>query len=89
MPTPFSTKRFRKDAELAKRRGKPTDKMRAAMDTLIAGETLDRKYRDHPLVGEYLGFRECHLEPDWLLVYKIAGDEIIFERTGTHADLFE
>ena len=89
MPTPFSTKQFRKDAELAKRRGKPTDKMQAAMDALIAGETLDHKYRDHPLIGNFVGRRECHLEPDWLLVYKIAGHAIIFERTGTHADLFD
>jgi addiction module toxin, RelE/StbE family len=45
--------------------------------------------RDHPLVDNYVGRRECHIEPDWLLIYKLDGDEIIFERTGSHSDLFK
>jgi len=49
---------------------------------------LDFKHRDHPLIGNYKGFRECHIESDWLLVYKVTDEEIIFVRTGTHADLF-
>lgn len=55
---------------------------------IIADEPLEARHRDHPLVGNYAGRRECHLEPDWLLIYKLDGDDIIFERTGTHADLF-
>lgn len=89
MPTPKFTKRFRKDAELAKRRGKSTDKLQNVLEALCAGGTLDPRYRDHPLIGNFVGRRECHLEPDWLLVYKIVDDEIVFERTGTHADLFD
>jgi mRNA interferase YafQ len=57
--------------------------------SLIAEEELDDKYQDHKLIGNYAGRRECHIEPDWLLIYKLAGSEIAFERTGTHADLFE
>ncbi len=55
---------------------------------LIDGEKLDPKHRDHKLVGNYAGRRECHIEPDWLLIYKIDGRRIIFERTGTHSELF-
>lgn len=58
------------------------------MTILANGEKLDFKYRDHPLIGVYNGYRECHIENDWLLIYKITDDIIIFERTGTHADLF-
>lgn len=58
------------------------------MIQLANGLTLDFKHRDHPLIGNYKGFRECHIESDWLLVYKVTDEEIIFVRTGTHADLF-
>jgi len=53
-----------------------------------AGEALNRVYREHKLVGSYKGRRECHVEPDWLLIYKVGRGTVIFERTGTHADLF-
>jgi mRNA interferase YafQ len=59
------------------------------MIRLASGEKLDFKYRDHPLIGNYKEFRECHIENDWLLVYKITDEEIIFERTGRHTDLFK
>jgi mRNA interferase YafQ len=55
---------------------------------LINGERLDPKHRDHKLIGNYVGRRECHIEADWLLIYKIDGRRIIFERTGTHSELF-
>jgi mRNA interferase YafQ len=58
------------------------------MEKLILGTSLDARHRDHPLLGSYAGRRECHLEPDWLLIYKLSGADIIFERTGTHTDLF-
>lgn len=73
---------------MMKRRGKNMEKLRDIMRKLAEQETLDAKHRDHPLVGNYVGRRECHLEPDWLLIYKLEPSFIIFERTGTHADLF-
>lgn len=56
---------------------------------LIDEKPLEERYYDHPLKGNYRGRRECHLEPDWLLIYKLQGNQIIFERTGRHSDLFE
>ena len=64
-------------------------KLKSVLSSLIAEEQLSERSQDHALIGSYKGRRECHLEPDWLLVYKLAGNEIIFERTGTHSDLFE
>jgi mRNA interferase YafQ len=59
------------------------------MRRLANEEQLEPQFRDHKLSGEWQGFRECHVEPDWLLIYRIEGDEITFVRTGTHADLFD
>jgi len=69
--------------------GKDAVEIRAVMTALVEEEPLAESLRDHPLAGSFKDRRECHLEPDWLLVYELAGDEIVFERTGTHADLFE
>ena len=60
-----------------------------ALELLIEGKPLDARFRDHKLQGEFKDRRECHIEFDWVLIYKLSGDEIIFERTGTHSDLFE
>jgi mRNA interferase YafQ len=65
------------------------EKLEAVMAKLVAEENLDVKHRDHKLVGSFKDRRECHIEPDWLLIYKIEGDKIIFERTGSHSDLFK
>jgi len=65
------------------------DVARVEMGRLIHREILEPSFRDHPLKGVWAGHRECHLEPDWLLIYRIEGDEITFERTGTHSDLFD
>lgn len=62
---------------------------RIVMGRLIHREVLDPALRDHPLRGEWTGHCECHLQPDWLLIYRIQGKQIIFERTGAHADLFD
>jgi mRNA interferase YafQ len=86
---PSYTNQFQKDIKLMGRRGKPLEKFKEAARRLIAQETLDERFRNHKLAGNFKGRWECHLEPDWLLVYKLSGDEIIFERTGTHSDLFE
>jgi len=73
---------------MEKRREHP-EKIKKIIRNLINEERLDAKYKDHKLIGNYKGRRECHIEPDWLLIYKIEDSVIIFERTGTHSDLFE
>ena len=89
MRTASFTKQFKKDLKRVKKRGKKSGTLKTIISKLIDGEALEERYRDHVLVGNYRGRRECHVEPDWLLIYKLEGDEIIFERTGTHADLFK
>jgi len=86
----ITTNRFDKDLSLARRRGRNLKKIEMAMATLAAGEALLPRHRDHALTGNLANRRECHIEPDWLLIYQIDDDRkaIIFERTGTHPDLF-
>jgi mRNA interferase YafQ len=81
---------FKKDIKLAKKRGLDLKLLKTVVDALAEGEMLDARYRDHRLTGNYHDFRECHIEPDWLLVYRVDGDELklFLFRTGTHADLF-
>jgi len=88
MLTAIYTKRFEKDVELAKRRNKHLEKLKEVIRALVAQESLDICYKDHVLTGNYSGRRECHIEPNWLLIYKLEEARIIFERTGTHSDLF-
>lgn len=83
------TKQFAKDLKKMEKRGKSLEKIKRILKTLVNEERLSAKYRNHKLIGNYKGRRECHIEPDWLLIYKIIDSEIIFERTGTHSDLFE
>jgi mRNA interferase YafQ len=84
------TGQFRRDVKLARRRGKDLGKLRMAMEIIVGGNPLPPQYRDHPLRGEFHGSRDCHLEPDWLLIYTLNPSDpvVCFERTGTHADLF-
>jgi mRNA interferase YafQ len=89
MYTPVYTSRFAKDVKKARRRGKNLEKFKIIARTLIAGQYLDPIHRDHRLVGNYVGRRECHIESDWLLIYKIETSRLIFERMGTHSDLFK
>ncbi len=88
MLQPAYTTQFEKDVKRARKRGKDLAKLKVVLSALIAEQTLAPRYRDHVLLGAYTGRRECHIEPDWLLVYKVEEARIIFERTGTHADLF-
>jgi mRNA interferase YafQ len=85
------TTQFKKDVKLAGRRGKDLQKLRAGLDLLTAGDELPERYRDHPLRGNFAGSRDCHIEPDWLLIYTLTENRIHvrLERTGTHSDLFE
>ena len=86
------TTSFVKDYKLAVKRGFDIGKLRTVVELLASGETLPSKYRDHALVNsrKYKGMRECHIEPDWLLVYKITESVLVLTlfRTGTHSDLF-
>ena len=81
---------FKKDLKLAKKRGCKIEDLRNVIDTLAREQKLDEKYHDHGLAGNYNGFRECHVEPNWLLIYRINQDalELYLFRTGTHSDLF-
>lgn len=85
------TNRFEKDLKLAQKRGKNIEKLKFVITTLSQGKKLPIQIRDHQLTGNYKDRRECHIEPDWLLIYKIIEirKEIIFERTGSHSDLFK
>ena len=84
------TRRFKKDLKLAKKQGKDLKKLYDVIEQLANGEPLAEKYRDHELQGECEGSRECHIEPDWLLIYEIHGDVLILMlyRLGSHAALF-
>ena len=86
----ISTK-FRKDYKRIKKRGYNLSLLQDILDKLCAKEPLEPKHRDHAPSGSYKGFRECHIQPDWLLIYAIDDDRLILvaSRTGTHADLFD
>ena len=84
------TGKFKKELKLVRKRGYDLSLLAVVVDALAAGEELPAKYRDHSLSGNYSKCRECHITPDWLLIYEIADDELILylTRTGTHSDLF-
>jgi len=84
------TTKFQKDLKLVKKRGYQISLLTTVIEQLSNGETLDAKYKDHLLKGNYTGYRECHITPDWLLIYEISEDDLILylTRTGTHSDLF-
>ncbi len=86
-----TTTRFRKDYKRLKKQGKDMNLLEAVIDDLLAGKVLDQKYKDHALVGDYVGFRECHILPDWLLIYAIDHGQLLLTvtRTGSHSDLFD
>ncbi len=89
MLQPSYTRQFEKDLKRLQKRGKPIAKIKKIIGHLINKIQLDQKYGDHKLVVNYHDRRECHIEPNWLLIYKKTKQEIIFERTGTHSDLFQ
>lgn len=91
MLTIVRSNRFLKDLRLAKKRGLDLSSLEEVVNKLANQEPLEPKYRDHALSGDFSDFRECHVKPDWLLVYCVDDDELelFLFRTGTHADLFE
>ena len=84
------SKQFQKDLKLAKKRGFNIEELEIVVNMLAQQKTLPQKYKDHNLSGNYSNFRECHIKPDWLLIYKQDENELllILFRTGTHSDLF-
>ena len=85
-----TTSTFRKDLKIAKKRGYDLSLIEFVIDELLKENTLPQKYKDHVLTGNYRGFRECHISPDWLLIYAVDKDKLVLlvSRTGTHSDLF-
>ena len=85
------TGQFKKDLKLAKKQNKNLDKLITVVDILANGETLDAKYKDHSLVGKYKGTRECHIEPDWLLIYEVHNEVLVLmlSRLGSHSEVFK
>lgn len=85
------TNQFKKDLKLAKKQGKDLDKLFEVINILVNEEKLDTKFKDHDLSGSYKGTRECHIEPDWLLIYEIDNNALILMlyRLGTHSELFK
>lgn len=80
--------KFRRDVKRLKRQGVDLAPLQAVIVILAAAEPLGERYRDHALIGNWRGFHECHLQPDWLLIYRVEGDELQLARTGSHAELF-
>ena len=82
------TSRFKKDLKKLAKQGKPMSKLRDLINTLAAQESLAEKHHDHVLIGDYAGSRECHISPDWLLIYEATPTYLILVRTGSHSELF-
>lgn len=82
------TSQFKRDVKRMQRRGKNFDVFKQIARILAADEPLPPRYRDHALVGQYRGSRECHIQPDWLLMYESTAEELVLIRTGSHNDLF-
>ena len=85
----IATKQFKRDIKRMEKRGKSLVKLKKIIGQLVNKELLDFKHCDHSLIGDYLKHRECHIEPDWLLIYRTASDTLCLERTGSHSDLFK
>ena len=89
MYSPVYTKQFAKDLKRCQRRGKNLEKFKILVRTLLSGKPLDAIHRDHKLSGNLVGRRDCHIESDWVLIYRVEAEMLFFERMGTHSDLFK
>jgi len=85
---PVRSTQFKRDVTRAAKRGKDLTKLRLLLSLLLQQEPLAARHLDHPLRGIWKGYREAHIEPDWLLIYRVQGAELHLVRTGSHADLF-
>ncbi len=89
MRAPVYSGQFKRDLKAVRKRGKDMAKIKELMCLLIDKKPLPMHYKDHPLKGQWSSFRDAHIEPDWLLIYKVNSNEVRFERTGRHIDLFD
>jgi mRNA interferase YafQ len=85
----FETTQFRKDIKRVQKKGKNLEKLKSIVRHLAIGESLEPRYRDHQLTGLLRGSRDCHIEPDWHLIYHTDSDSLFLERTGSHSELFK
>ncbi len=83
------TTQFKKDFKKINKQQKKLSKLTVVIEKLLSQQKLESKYKDHPLSGNYKNHRDCHIAPDWILIYRITKDELILERTGSHSDLFK
>lgn len=83
------TGRFKKDYKLAKKQGKDLDELRSVVEKLAARQALAPKYKDHSLSGRWHKHRDCHIASDWVLIYRVHGEDLILERMGSHSELFK
>ena len=83
-----TTKPFERDVKRLHKRGKDMERLRPVIESLRLGQPLAQRHHDHALAGEWQGFRDCHIEPDWVLIYAIDEEALYLTRTGSHADLF-
>ncbi|OLO10029.1 damage-inducible protein [Chromohalobacter japonicus] len=89
MLTPVRSSQFKRDVKRAVKRGKDMTKLKSLLGLLVAQAPLSEEYQDHPLRGNWNGYRDAHIEPDWLLLYCVVEDELHLARTGSHSDLFQ
>ena len=88
MLVPVRSTQFKRDVKRAQKQGKDLTRLRAVLAALLGQEPLAAQQRDHPLRGIWKGYRETHIEPDWLLIYRVEGNELHLVRIGSHSDLF-
>ena len=88
MLEPIRASQFRRDLRKAQRQGKDLELLKTIIQTLAEERPLEDRYRDHELTGTWRGYRECHVNPDWLLIYKVDGNELKLARIGSHSELF-
>lgn len=84
----YRRKQFDKDVKLLQKRGKKIDKLWDVVGIILSGKSLPAKNKNHKLIGNFEGFWDCHIEPDWILIYELTNEHVTLIRTGTHSDLF-
>lgn len=89
MRTIHETRQFRRDFKKLKKQRKDLEKLKEVVLVLLSGRPLESRYRDHALMGPWQGSRDCHIEPDWLLIYRLESDSLFLERTASHSELFK
>lgn len=89
MRSPSYSSQFQRDVKRLQKRGKDLEKLKRLIELLLAGNPLPAQYKDHPLKLNWAGYRDAHVEPDWVLIYFATAEKVHLERSGTHEELFE